>query len=104
MHDAEDGKAKGVVGAKTYGLSIMHEALGMDAAAICHDDEALSDLTEYLLAMLYGDKGVYLRVRPVAPELQDDPDVRLMQSILNTWELPDREFSPPFMYQRIDWK
>jgi len=104
MHDAEDGKAEGVVGMKTYGLAIMHEVFDMDAETIVKDAGALSDLTEYLLAMVYAEQRVYVRGGDIAAEHQDNPDVQLAQSLVNTWELPDNEFGAPAMYQRVQWQ
>jgi hypothetical protein len=103
LYAVEDGQAEHIgSGTRTYALAIMLEVFEMDADTIRQDAGALSDLTEYLVMMIDKQKGVYLRGE-TPPVFDDDPDIQLVKSLLDTWELPDREFDQPYMYQRVNW-
>jgi len=102
MHDAEDGKVVGVIGAKAYSLGIMHEVFDMTAEDIAADEGALSDLTEYTVDMLDKAHGIYIG-DDLGAEVASDPAVKPVLDILATWNLPDRSFGQPYMYQRVNW-
>lgn len=105
MHQAERGEAAHVVGAKTYGLAIIYEGFQLTPEDISHDAGALSDLTEYLTEMVLRTRGTDMRSPDFDFEAERvaDPDINLVVAIRNTWDLPDREFGQPNMYQRVDW-
>lgn len=104
MHQAEAHRTPRVAGMKTYGIAIMTEVFGLDAKGVAQDSGALSDLVEYLTDMVHAVNRADVRSPRFDPSTVQDEDVQLVHRLRNTWELPDNEFGPPSMYQRVDWQ
>ncbi len=102
LRDSQKGLAEPLVGATTYSLSIMLEALKMTPEEIMNDGEAISDLVEYLKQMSSRNPGIYGPSILQKPPPEGDPVYELALEIEDTWNIPDRELSP-FMYQRVSW-
>lgn len=91
LHESEKGKVEGVAGAKEYSLAIISEVFKLKPEEIVNDEGALADIVEYLSEM----------IRTKNKQDFSDPDMELMNSMRETWELP--RMLSPFMYDRVDW-